>query len=430
MTGRNGVLTIIALLLSTAAGAQVAPSQLAESNASPAIVTVADGGADVNQTWGRPRVLQSFDGLRVLMYAQGLPNLNANPLLDQIWLFRNENDAGGWSSVYNSEAKVRILPTPNPSPTLPANTPGLATTHNYPHHWPYKLHGRYYMVVQDIDGAPTADNFRFFLLGYSNDGVNWTWRRFLRVRVGMSLDQIAWKDMIIEGTRYNYGFVSGTKDGGGIGTTAIRFKQDATTGGAWAFDATSNNTLAIWSGGAWASVPTCASIGDNSGYDFCLYKDAACATSDVNCPLSARIDPDWVIPAMRHPSLHRLSKHNNAYELWNHATVADEGCGCEDGAATENNNTFAYRRFTPPTTLAQNPATTLDSTVRYVRQDVPRARCMPASYRQARITPFRLEWTADLLYSRTGDAKGSNPDLCSTTGWGYIVRTRLESSAP
>ena len=391
---------------------QTAPDQLAESNAaSPKIVTIADGAS---QTWGRPRVLQSFDGTQVLLYAQGLPNTGANPLYDQIWLFRNENDATGWNSKYDAAPAVRILPSTSGSGV------GSALDHNYPHHWPYKLFGRYYMIVQDIAGAPTAENFRYYIFGKSNDGVNWQWRKFLKVRAGHSLDQITWKDITIGGQTYNYGFVSGTKEGQ-IGTGAIRFQQ---TNGAcdWCFG---NNALSVYSGGAWVTAPTCASIGDNSGYDFCLYRNPACETSAANCPAGDRIDVDFFLPGVRHPSLHRLSKFNNKYELWNHSTNTSPSCGCDDGLTPENNNTFSYRTFTPPTSLTTNPATLL-GTPKELVQDTPTAvRCMPANSRQSRITPFRLEWTTDVLYSRTSD-NPSSPFICPTV-WGYIVRTKLKT---
>jgi len=408
------------IVLAAAAGvmAQTAPDQLAESNAAvPKIAVIADGA---NQTWGRPRVLQSFDGTQVLLYAQGLPDVTAATLYDQIWLFRNENDANGWSSKYDLAAPVRILPKSGTGI-------GSATDHNYPHHWPYKLFGRYYMIVQDIAGAPTAANFKFYLLGKSNDGITWTWRRFLRVREGMSLDQVAWKDMTIGGQTWNYGFVSGTKEGGGIGTGAIRFQQTNTAGCDWCYDMTPPSAaLQTWSNSAWATVPTCASIGDTSGYDFCLYRDPACAVSSASCPADKRVDPDFILPGVRHPSLHRLSKFGNRYELWNHSTHSpDTGCGCEDGTNPDldNNNTFTYRTFTPPTSLAQDPSTTL-GTEKELTQDSPAVRCMPASARQSRITPFRLEWTTDVLYSRTSD--NPSPFVCPNV-WGYIVRTRLKT---
>jgi len=401
--------------------AQTAPDQLAESSAaSPQIAVVADGNMIPNgkpQTWGRPRVLQAFGGTEVLLYAQGLPDTTASVLYDQIWLFRNENDAGGWSSKYDLGTPVRILPSPSGSAL------GSAPDHNYPHHWPYKLFGRYYMIVQDIAGAPTAENFRYYIFGKSNDGITWTWRKFLKVRAGASLDQITWKDITIGGQVYNYGFVSGTKEGS-FGTGAIRFQQTNDGTCDWCFG---NNALAIYSSAAWVTAPTCASIGDASGYDFCLYRDPVCETSAASCPANKRIDLDFILSGVRHPSLHRLSKFNNRYELWSQATHApDLGCGCEDGTTpdTENNNTFAYRTFTPPTSLTTDPSTLL-GTPKELAQDSPAVRCMPASARQSRITPFRLEWTTDTLYSRTSD-NPSNPFICPNV-WGYLVRTKLKT---
>lgn len=415
------LVTCVLLLFAAGAAAQVVPDKLVESN-SPLvdIAVIADGGTDVNQTWGRPRVLQSYDGTQVLLYAQGLPDLTAAALRDQIWLFRNENDPTGWSTEYDLFPKVRILPSPSGI--------GSDTTKNYAHQWPYKAHGRYYMIAQEAANPPNSATFKFYLLGKSADGVNWTWRRFMRVREGMSLDQIAWKDIVIGGTTYNYGFMSGTRENG-LGIGAIRFKQDLTTN-EWGYDTSSTSTaLAVWtdstSPASWVTVPTCASVGDTSGYDFCMYKAPLCGVAGGSCAADKKIDPQFFLGG-RHPSLHRLARHNNKYELWNHSTTPDLGCGCEDSSDPnlENNNTFTYRQFTPPASLTQDPATTLGAG-QEVGQDAPAIRCMPASQRQSRITPFRLEWTLDMLYSRTADNK-QNPFQCSTTGWAYIVRTRLE----
>jgi hypothetical protein len=72
----------------------------------------------------------------------------------------------------------------------------------------------------------------------------------------------------------------------------------------------------------------------------------------------------------------------------------------------------------------QDPSTTL-GTEKELTQDSTAVRCMPASARQSRITPFRLEWTTDVLYSRTSD-NPSSPFVCPNV-WGYIVRTRLKT---
>lgn len=417
-------LLFVASLLSAAiAAAQSAPDQLNEGNwpITP-IAIIVNGGGDVGETWGRPRALQSYDGSVVLLYAQGLPDLSANPKHDQIWLFRNPNNSTGWSTEYNAYPKVRILPGP------PGSGVGSDASRNYAHHWPYKMHGRYYMVAQEV-GDPSADNFRLYLLGKSSDGINWTWRRFLHVREGISLDQLAWKDISIGGVTYNYGFVAGVV--GGIGIGAIRFRQDGAAGGEWGYDFGSTSTaLAIWSGGTWVTVPTCASIGDTSGYDFCMYRQPSCGQVGGLCPNDKKIDPQLFLQG-RHPSLHRLARHNNKYELWNHGTRSpDTNCGCEDttNPTLENANTLQYRQVFPPTTLTQDPATTVGP-VKEVGMDSPAIRCMPSDQRQSRNTPFRLEWTLDMLYSRTGDNK-TNPFNCTQPGWHYIVRTRLETGTP
>jgi hypothetical protein len=425
MAVRNLVF-LACLLTAVVAAAQSAPDQLAESN-SPItpIAIVANGGGDVNQTWGRPRVLQSFDDTKVLMYAQGLPDLSVAVKHDQIWLFRNPNTPTGWSTEYTLNPKVRILPAP--AATAGGTAPGMNLDANYAHQWPYKMHGRYYMVAQEAVGDPASANFKFFLLGKSTDGVNWTWRRWMRVREGTSIDQITWKDFVLNGQTWNYGFMSGTKPGA-IGIGAIRFRQDNLAGGDWAFDFSSASTaLTVWSNNAWVTVPTCASLGDTSGYDFCMYKDKLCGTPGATCPttpVDKRIDPDYFLSG-RHPSFHRLARHANKLELWNHSSNANTSCGCQDGLSA-NNNTFTYRQITPPASLSTSPVT-LIGTGKEVAEDTPKIRCMPAGYRQSRITPFRLEWTLDMLYSRTGDDK-TNPagTACFSWGWAYIVRTRLE----
>lgn len=291
------------------------------------------------------------------------------------------------------------------------------------------------MVAQEA-ADPSNDNFHFYLMGKSADGINnWTFRRFLRVREGITLDQIAWKDISIGGVTYNYGFVSGISNG--IGITAIRLRQDGASGGEWAYDTSATSTaLAIWTASGWVTVPTCASIGDNSGYDFCMYRDPICATSADLCPASAKIDPYMLFLNGRHPSLHRLEKHNGKYELWYHSARSRPAnkptCGYEDPVdpTIDNANSFVYREFTPPTTttgLAANPATLLGPEFVLGEElvDADRIRCMPAMYRQARNTPFRLEWTFDMLYSRTKDDK-SAPMVGTPVGYPYIVRTRLE----
>jgi hypothetical protein len=417
-------LTLLSLvLLSLYASGQAVPSQLVESNspATPVATildnsTIDDGAED--QSWGRPRALQTYDLSTVLLYAQGLPELVA-PKHDEVWLFTNPNTPTGWSTKY-SKVK-RILPASS-------GTVGADPNLNYAHHWPYKLHNRYYMLAQEA-GDPSASNFRYYLLGKSSDGINWTWRRFLQIRQGLSLDQVAWKDISIGGVTYNYGFVSGLSGVGGLG--AIRFRQDGAAGGEWAYDASPTSTaLAIWTAGGWVTVPTCASIGDGSGYDFCMYRQPSCGIKDAPCPDTAKIDPQMFVTNGRHPSLHRLERHNNKYELWYHSTQtrpANDPCGPEDATdpTLDNANTLTYRQFTPPTTLTQNPATTLGPELILGDEDVNPIRCMPSMYRQSRNTPFRLEWTLDMLYSRTrdheNDPKGGTPETNA-----YIVRTRME----
>lgn len=416
------LIVLAVLLLSIRAHAQSVPDQLAESNSpiTDVAIIVSNGTGDVtdNQTWGRPRALLTYNLATVLLYAQGLPEL-INPKHDEVWLFRNPNTPTGYSTEYTGAAPVRILPA--------VSGIGSNVDMNYAHHWPYKMHGRYYMVAQEA-ADPSNDNFHFYLLGKSTDGINWTWRRWLHVREGITLDQLAWKDISIGGTTYNYGFVSGLV--GPIGLSAIRFKQDGTAGGDWAFDTSSGSTaLAIWSNNSWVTVPTCASIGDTSGYDFCMYRQPSCGQVGGACPDDKKIDPQIFLTNGRHPSLHRLEKHGNKYELWYHSTLATTGtCGYEDpdDPTLNNANTFTYRQFTPPTTLTQDPATTVGPALFLKQEAVGPIRCMPARYRSSRATPFRLEWTFDMLYSRTGD---SESDPFSTTTYDphhYIVRTRLE----
>ena len=411
------------MLLSLHAFGQAVPSQLVESNFPTVdIAILADNNiGGVPQTWGRPRALQTYDAATVLLYAQGLPELNA-PLPDEVWLFTNPNTPTGWSTAYTRVK--RILPT--------TSGVGSDVNMNYAHHWPYKMHNRYYMVAQEA-ATPSTENFHFYLMGKSADGINnWTFRKFFRTREGITLDQLAWKEVSIGGVTYNYGFVSGISNITGI--SAIRLRQDASAGGEWAYDTSATSTaLAVWTASGWVNVPTCASIGDSSGYDFCMYRNPICATSAENCPASAKIDPYMFINNARHPSLHRLERHNGTYELWYHSTqprpASKPVCGPEDATnpTLDNANAFVYHQFTPPTSLTQDPATLVGPAFVLGEEpvDADRIRCMPAMYRQSRDTPFRLEWTLDMLYSRTKDNKTA-PMTGTPVGYPYIVRTRLE----
>lgn len=141
-------IVLAVLFVSIDVRAQSAPDQLIESNFPITdIATIVSNGTGIaqDQTWGRPRALQSYDGSTVLLYAQGLPDLIL-PKHDEVWLFRNANTPTGWSTEFKDTAtypRVRILPKPSGSGI------GSNVDMNYAHHWPYKMYGRYYMVAQE-----------------------------------------------------------------------------------------------------------------------------------------------------------------------------------------------------------------------------------------------------------------------------------------
>lgn len=155
-------------------------------------------------------------------------------------------------------------------------------------------------------------------------------------------------------------------------------------------------------------------------------------------PSDKKIDPQIIINGGRHPSLHRLEKHGNKLELWYHAPTPipaeNANCGYEDPdqPGTDNANGFRYHLITAPQSLTQNPATTVGAQKTLGQEkwgdgEGP-IRCMPARYRQSRNTPFRLEWTFDFLYSRTGDPEGNA--FGGPPEHHYIVRTRMETQTP
>lgn len=413
-------------------GAQHAPQQLFERTATVSIGVVKTND---NQThnWGGARVLQAdvaapFGVLdaadRVYMYVTGV-NLLADPCTrrDELWLYQNLNTRQEWSSVYNEAPPVRILPKPDAQCT---GCTGLGCVgckswgdYLYGTHWPYKWNGKYYMVVSASSPNATAcvTNSDFFqvLLGVSNDGITWTFRPFIKTSPEQALPSITWKEVAIGGTPYHWGFTN--PDNllpGQRGLGGIRFKHVASpcSNSPWCFS--SSGALEVWSTGQWVSVPSCQSIGDTSGYDYCLY------TNPAN-PGGSRINLDFIPGEGQSVSLHRLAQHGGIYELWTHGEASPKPNCCQvngNAAAMQ----LRYRQVFPPTTLTQTLQSTLGPILN-LQEGAVAVRCQPGGQAQSRYSPFRLEWAADMLYSRTTD-NSTNPFVCPRETH-YVVRTFL-----
>ncbi len=427
---------LLFVLLSPTAGAQHAPQQLSERTATVPIATVKSND---NQThnWGGARVLQAdvappfgvLDGAdRVYMYVTGV-DLLENPCTrrDQLWLFQNPNTRQEWSSVYDEAPGVRILPKPDAQCTgcTGLNCVGCKSWGDYLFgtHWPYQWNGKYYLVVTASrpNAAACTTNSDFFqiLLGVSNDGITWTFRPFIKTSSAQALTGITWKEVSIEGVPYHWGYTN--PDNllpGQRGLGGIRFRHNASscTNPPWCF--ASSGALEVWSSGQWVTVPSCQSIGDTSGYDYCLY------TNRLD-PVGSRINLDFIAGEGQSPSLHKLARHGDIYELWTHGEASPKPncCQLDNKVAAMQ---LRYRQVFPPTSLKQSLQSTLGPVFDLEEDPVSPVRCQPGGQAQSRYAPFRLEWTADFLYSRSTD-NPSNPFTCPRQTH-YIVRTFLNGN--
>lgn len=405
MNPRNTLLIAVVLTaIGSTAWAQSAPDQLTERND----VTVPLSAVlphTPNEGYGGPRVLRvdyNNDGKldssdRVFMYVTGVEDFSAQTIHDKIFLFQNENTFGGWNNAYDLAPRTTILPKSG------TGCVGCDTNVNYGQQWVYEWNDSIYMLAGVGEGA--AHQWPKILLGTSSDGINFQWERWLKASNDWSLLRPAWVEVQISGGTYFYGFID-LKDraNGPFGLGALRYDPV-------------NQRLWFVVNGGWDEIPTCASVGDTSGFRFCLFNSA----SD---PEGTSIDPDLVVPGDRHPGFHKLSRHGGKLELWasRAAPAVDENCPPDDGLSNWQ-NAFSYREVSPPANLTEPPVL---GTKLILKQELTNpVRCNPASYQHSRKTPFRLDWTIDLFYSRSWDDP-NDPFGPNTTGpEGYIVRTRL-----
>lgn len=388
--------------LSASASAQSAPDQLTERN-DVTVPLVAVLPHVSNQGYGGPRVIQvdyNHNGVidssdRVFMYVTGVEDFSASEIHDKVFLFQSENTYDGWNSAYDLAPRVTILPKSG------SGCIGCDTNVNYGQQWVYKWGSTIYMLAGVGEGE--VNQWPKILLGSSSDGINFQWERWLKASNDWSLLRPAWVQVQISGATYFYGFIDLTdRVSGAVGLGALRYDPV-------------NQRLWFVVDGAWVQIPTCSSVGDNSGYRFCLFTGA----SD---PEGTRIDPDILVSPDRHPSFHKLTRLGGKLELWASTTATDHSCGYQDGQQRWQ-NAFSYRTVQAPTSLTQMPI--LGTRLILQQETSNPVRCNPASYRHSRKTPFRLDWTLDLFYSRSWDDP-ADPFGSNTTGpEGYIVRTRL-----
>lgn len=425
--------------------AQHAPEPIAESGTALVPVNVIKDNDDGDAFWGGGPVIQvdtNDDGQltpedKVYFYNTGVPTFfsgGACNRRDQTWLFQNTNDRPGWVNGYPDGPgdRIRILPKPDAECTACS---GQACIGCYAPQWrdflsggvwPYKWNDRYYAVAaftpiwpgpDPPPGCQTNNEFFQLLLGVSDDGITWTWRELVQSNPLRKVAQVAWKPIAIEGTTYFWGFV-----GGGVGGPGgIRFRHDVCTNPPWCF---ASNSLEVWTtANQWVTVPTCASLpGNASPYDFCLYTDPANQTG------SAIVIKSITPSDENFHTLHQLAHHGGIYESWAHIgrDLPPNSCGCNTPPDSPPfaANQFIFRQIYPPTTLADNPEDALGVRQELREDDTP-ARCLPGRMRQTRFGPFRLEWAADILYSRARE-NPSDPFACPSDQPHYVVRTLLK----
>ncbi len=433
----------LGLLASAPLCAQHAPDQIIEITGTVPIGIVKNNQSQTHH-WGASRVLQAdvaapFGVLdsadRVYMYSTGVDlTLPSCSRRDQLWLFQNPNTRNGWSTEYSLAQPTRILPKPDASCTgcapgsTSSNCIGCTAWGDYLYNasWPYRWNGKFYVVVSaspPLNPNPNClTNDRFFqtLLGVSTDGINWTFRRFLKAPsnaqgLGQSFAGVTWKEIAIQGTNYHWGFSFGKNDITGLrGLGGVRFRHVASpcSNSPWCFPA--QGALEVWSSGQWVTVPSCSSIGDTSGYDYCLY-------TNPGDPVGSRIQIDTITGQGYFPSLHRLQRFANALELWTHELAPAKPNCCQ-----VNNDLgvtiLQYQQVFAPTALSQSPQSTLGPRLTLAEGN-PAVRCQPGGNAQSRFAPFRLEWTFDMIYSRTTD-NSANPFVCPRETH-YVVRTLL-----
>lgn len=386
-------------LIGSSLAAQSAPDQLTErSNVAAPLTAVLPHTP--NEGYGGPRVIQvdyNNDGVinssdRVFMYVTGIEDFSAPVKNDKIFLFQNPNTFSGWNNAYNLAPRITILPKSG------TGCVGCETGVNYANQWPYEREGKIWMVA----GVGRANNsFTEYLLGESTDGINFQWERWLKAPTDWLIGRLGWQAVQIAGGAYYYGFADMRDNRTSPrnppwGIAALRYDQ-------------SNQTLEFLVNRIWTRVDAC---NDGSGFRFCLKKNGQW------------IYPDFEVSLVGapHTSFHRLSRHGGKLELWYTKATSKNGCGYDDGLNIWQ-NVFAYRTVQAPASLTALPS--LGTEKLLLQETSNPVRCNPASYQHSRKTPFRLDWTLDIFYSRSWDDP-SNPFGPNTTGpEGYIVRTRL-----
>jgi len=379
--------------------AQSAPDQLIERN-DVSVPLSAVIPHTPNEGYGGPRAIRvdyNDDGVlnssdRVLLYVTGVDNFSASTIHDKVFVFQNENTFSGWNNQYDLAPRITILPKSG------TGCVGCDTTANYANQWPYARNGEIWMVA---GVGHSTNSFTEYILGQSTDGINFQWEKWLKGPSDWLIGRLGWQEVTIDGGTYYYGFADMRDNRTNPrnppwGIAAIRYDQQ-------------NQILEFLVNRVWTAVEAC---NDGSGFRFCLKKNGQW------------IYPDFEVALVGapHTSFHRLSRHGGKLELWYTKAAPKNGCGYDDGAGRWQ-NAFAYRTVASPASLSALPSLGTEKVL--LQKTTNPVRCNPASYQHSRKTPFRLDWTLDLFYSRTWDDP-SNPFGSNITGpEGYIVRTRL-----
>jgi hypothetical protein len=408
------LLAVAVFLVAVSSSAQVDPNATAvntlyEQGPIGTVVThIADKG------FGTPRVLQS--GTMVRLYTGGVddfePTSTGLPVHDKIFQWENPNTWAGWNSPYSFVGVV--VPKGNCTGSSPS---ACRTDHNYSMNWAWQSNNKVYLLAGT---GSVLNEWPEVLLGESTDGgITFNWTDFLKTSNGVHFVKLTWQPITIGTTQYLYGYADfkyhpeERSDGrGDYGIGAIRFKPSTSLSAPFLIDATA--TMEVWAGataGGWKPVPRCG-----SGFTFCL-----------------TVDPLIAIPGERFPSLYKMTRYGNALELWTMVDASSQSeltCPICPLETNLRQNAFGYRAVNDPATTSSDPFSLFSTPRRLLKQRVSAPlRCTPGNYSHSRKHPTRLEWTLNLLYSRTFDKPGvlnvCPPDGRVDGSEGWIVVTQL-----
>lgn len=319
-------------------------------------------------------------GNELFLYVQGGPTgSEAQPCAgDKIYLFRAPWTQTGLRSQFQWESQTQVSFERDDGTVENEGVTGrVSPCKSTDHH--YGLGGVFvnggsgqYVMMLDQASFPTANVFREILIGFSNDGVSWSWEPFVESTGNYSILDVTLKSSDVSSIYCNpschshttwwgfFRFGPGDNGSGRVGKMKVDYSSQYPRG------------FRVWiqSGGVWAQV------NDTTGeYSF---------------------QPDDVRPNGASFAPNALVDNNGQLELWAFQSGVS-GCGCDFG----NGSTFLNRSvdFGSLGTISGSRVSVFSKT-----------RCMPSDNGVGRLFPFVITGPSGkrLLYSSSNDKNCTN----------------------